>query len=67
MKIGAMLLKPPKSSSDLIEVAKRIERAGLDHLWISHVFGFDSISVMGLIGREVPRISLGTAVTPTYP
>ena len=67
MKIGAMLLKPPKSPSDLIEVAKRIERAGLDHLWVSHVFGFDSISVMGLIGREVPRISLGTAVTPTYP
>ena len=67
MKIGAMLLKPPKSPNDLIEVAKRIERAGLDHLWISHVFGFDSISVMGLIGREVPRISLGTAVTPTYP
>ena len=67
MKIGAMLLKPPKSPNDLIEAAKRIEKAGLDHIWISHIFGFDSISVMALIGREVPRISLGTAVTPTYP
>ena len=67
MKIGAMLLKPPKSANDLIQAAKRIEKAGLDHLWISHIFGFDAISVMGLLGREVPRISLGTAVTPTYP
>ena len=67
MKIGAMLLKPPKSPNDLVDVAKRIEKAGLDHLWVSHIFGFDSISVMGLIAREVTRISLGTAVTPTYP
>ena len=29
MKIGAMLLKPPKSPRDILEVAKRIERAGL--------------------------------------
>ena len=67
MKIGAMLLKPPKSPDDIIAAAKRIEKAGLDHLWVSHIFGFDSISVMGLVAREVTRISVGTAVTPTYP
>ena len=63
-----MLLKPPKSPNDLVDVAKRIEKAGLDQLWVSHIFGFDSISVMGLIAQEVTRISLcNTAVTPSYP
>ncbi|MBA59079.1 MAG: LLM class F420-dependent oxidoreductase [Gammaproteobacteria bacterium] len=67
MRIGTMLLKPPRSIEDLIGTARQVEAAGLDHLWISHIFGFDAISVMGIIGREVPRIRLGTSVTPTYP
>ncbi len=52
---------------DLIESAKRVEAAGLDNVWLANIFSFDAISTLALIGREVPRIGLGTAVTPTYP
>jgi len=52
---------------DLIESAKKVEAAGLDNIWLANIFSFDAISTLALIGREVPRIGLGTAVTPTYP
>ena len=34
---------------------------------LANIFSFDAISTLAIIGREVPRIKLGTAVTPTYP
>lgn len=55
------------SLDKLIEEAKRVESAGLDNVWLANIFGLDAITTLALIGREVPRIGLGTAVTPTYP
>lgn len=55
------------SLDKLIEEAKRVEAAGLDNVWLANIFGLDAITTLALIGREVPRIGLGTAVTPTYP
>lgn len=55
------------SLDKLIEEAKRVETAGLDNVWLANIFGLDAITTLALIGREVPRIGLGTAVTPTYP
>ncbi|MFT7221526.1 MAG: 5,10-methylenetetrahydromethanopterin reductase, partial [Candidatus Azotimanducaceae bacterium] len=52
---------------DIIEIAKKVEAAGLDNIWLANIFGFDAISTLGFIGRETKRIGLGTAVTPTYP
>lgn len=52
---------------DLIESARKVEAAGLDNVWLANIFSFDAISTLAIIGREVPRIGLGTAVTPTYP
>jgi F420-dependent oxidoreductase-like protein len=34
---------------------------------MANIFSYDAISSLAVIGREVPRIGLGTAVTPTYP
>jgi F420-dependent oxidoreductase-like protein len=31
------------------------------------IFAHDALTLLALIGREVPRIELGTAVVPTYP
>lgn len=68
MRIGAVLgTEGPVTLDDVIERARRIEAAGLDNVWMANIFGLDAISTLGFIGREVDRIGLGTAVTPTYP
>jgi len=43
------------------------EADGLDSYWLPQIFGTDALSALTVIGREVPRIELGTAVVPTYP
>ena len=55
------------SIDDVVQAARRVEAAGLDNLWMANIFSFDAISTLSIVGREVPRIDLGTAVTPTYP
>ena len=69
MRIGAMIGADGTSSTidDVIGVAKAVEAAGLDNVWLANIFSFDAISTLALIGRETQHIGLGTAVTPTYP
>ena len=66
--IGIMMGTSGSSTiDDLVGMAKSAEEVGLDHVWLANIFSFDAISTLAIIGREVPRIKLGTAVTPTYP
>lgn len=51
----------------VIDRARSAEAAGLDNVWLANIFSFDAITTLALIGQAVPRIGLGTAVTPTYP
>jgi 5,10-methylenetetrahydromethanopterin reductase len=69
MRIGTMIGADGASNTldDIVNVAKRVEAAGLDNVWLANIFGFDAISTLAIIGRETDRIGLGTAVTPTYP
>jgi 5,10-methylenetetrahydromethanopterin reductase len=41
--------------------------AGIQTAWSSQIFGYDALTALAAIGREVPGIGLGTAVVPTYP
>ena len=69
MRIGVML-GADGSATDLdgiVASAKRVEAAGLDNLWMANIFSYDAIGTLAIVGREVPRLGLGTAVTPTYP
>jgi F420-dependent oxidoreductase-like protein len=34
---------------------------------MAHIFAYDAMSLLALVGRETKRIELGTAVVPTYP
>lgn len=52
---------------DVVEEAKRAEADGFDSYWASQIFSHDALSLLAVVGREVPRIELGTAVVPTYP
>ncbi len=69
MRIGVMIGADGANNTldDVIGVAKAVEDAGLDNVWLANIFSFDAISTLALIGRETSRIGLGTAVTPTYP
>jgi 5,10-methylenetetrahydromethanopterin reductase len=69
MRIGTMIGADGANNTldDIVNVAKRVEAAGLDNVWLANIFGFDAITTLAIIGRETDRIGLGTAVTPTYP
>lgn len=55
------------SLSSLVEGARSAEADGFDSFWLPQIFGADAMSVLTVVGREVPRLELGTAVVPTYP
>ncbi len=68
MKIGLFGAAVQSGTVDqVIDEAKRAERDGFAAYWSSQIFGHDALTLLALVGREVPRIELGTAVVPTYP
>lgn len=52
---------------DRLAFASRVEAAGFDDLWMANVFGHDALMTLALLARAVPRLAVGTAVTPTPP
>jgi len=69
MRIGVMIGGDGRrlGIDDVIGIARQVEAAGLDDVWMANIFSFDAISTLMLVGRETQRIGLGTAVTPTFP
>ncbi|MEO7397474.1 MAG: TIGR03564 family F420-dependent LLM class oxidoreductase [Ilumatobacteraceae bacterium] len=51
----------------LVDEATQVEADGFASFWVSQIFGHDALTVLAIVGREVPRIELGTGVVPTYP
>ena len=51
----------------MVAEARRVEADGFASYWIPQIFGHDALTALAVIGREVPRIELGTSVVPTYP
>lgn len=47
--------------------AKRTEAEGFASFWAPQIFGHDALTALAVVGREVPRIELGTSVVPTFP
>ncbi len=66
MRIG-VLIDVNGEMDDVIARAARVRDAGIDSAWVSQIFGFDALTLLAVVGREVPDIGLGTAVVPTYP
>jgi 5,10-methylenetetrahydromethanopterin reductase len=51
----------------LVDHAKRAADDGFPSFWLPQIFGVEALAALGMIGREVGGIELGTAVVPTYP
>ena len=49
-----------------IGAARRAAEDGFATFWLPQSFGTDALTVLAIIGREVPGIELGTAVVPIY-
>lgn len=69
MRIGVMLGadRSAVSIDEIVDIAKRVEAAGLDNVWMANIRSHDAILTLSIVGRETQRIGVGTAVTPTYP
>ena len=52
---------------DVVAEARAALEMGAHTFWSSQIFGHDALTVLAIVGREVPGIELGTAVVPTYP
>jgi 5,10-methylenetetrahydromethanopterin reductase len=52
---------------DVVESARTAADQGFATYWLPQIFGFDALTALAVIGREVPGIELGTSVIPTYP
>lgn len=51
----------------LVEEVAVAAGQGFGSFWVPQIFGFDALTALAVVGREVPDIKLGTSVIPTYP
>jgi F420-dependent oxidoreductase-like protein len=56
-----------RTVDEIVADAAAAHDDGFATYWLPQIFGHDALALLGLIGREVPDIELGTGVVPTYP
>jgi 5,10-methylenetetrahydromethanopterin reductase len=56
-----------RTMDEIVTDARQAEDEGFASYWLPQIFAMDAITALAVVGREVPRIELGTAVVPTYP
>ncbi len=52
---------------EVIEQVQRMADAGVASATVSQIFGYDALTLLALVGQQVPDIELVTGVVPTYP
>ncbi len=57
----------PAGIDEAVRDARAAADQGFSGFWVSQIFGFDNLTVLAIVGREVPGIELGTGVVPTFP
>lgn len=65
MRLGLFLF--PSAIDNAIADIRQANDDGFTSVWCPQIFGFDTLTILAIVGREVPDIELGTAVVPTYP
>jgi len=62
-----LTIDPSGPLPELTEQVRTIGEAGIAEVAISQIFGYDALTVLAVIGQQVPDVELVTAVVPTYP
>lgn len=65
MRIGA-LIDVEKPLGAVVEQVQGYAEAGLASAWAVQIFGYDALTLLGVVGAQVPGIELGTGVVPVY-
>jgi F420-dependent oxidoreductase-like protein len=52
---------------EVVDQVQRMADAGLAAANVSQIFGYDALTLLALVGREVPDIELMVSVVPVYP
>jgi F420-dependent oxidoreductase-like protein len=52
---------------DVVARAQSLATTGVSSLWSSQIFGWDTLTALAVVGRQVPAVMLGTAVVPVHP
>jgi F420-dependent oxidoreductase-like protein len=67
LRIG-LLISPSDGArndvDDLVRQAAEAAQAGMSTVWSGQGFGYDTLTALAAVGREVPGIELGAAVVP---
>ena len=66
MRIG-LGLEMNGTIDEVVARAKTVAATGVSSLWSSQIFGWDTLTALAVVGREVPEVTLGTAVIPVHP
>jgi F420-dependent oxidoreductase-like protein len=66
LRIGG-LLDVEQPQPRIVAQLQQYEEGGLDHAFASQIFGPDALTLLAVLGAQVPRIKLGTGVVPIYP
>jgi F420-dependent oxidoreductase-like protein len=66
MRIG-LGLEMNGTIDEVVARAKTLAATGVSSLWSSQIFGWDTLTALAVVGREVPELTLGTAVIPVHP
>jgi len=66
VRIGVMF-DTERPFDEVVSQVVSLHEAGIETAWSSQIFGYDALTALAAIGREVPGIAFGTAVVPTYP
>ncbi len=66
MRIG-LGLEMNGTMDEIVARARLLASTGVSSLWSSQIFGWDTMTVLAIVGREVPEVVLGTAVIPVHP
>jgi F420-dependent oxidoreductase-like protein len=67
MRIGLLIDELGEPIESLVAQARDAAERGFPAIWLAQRGTWDALTVLAVLGREVPGIELGTSVVPTYP
>jgi 5,10-methylenetetrahydromethanopterin reductase len=65
MRIGA-LMDVERPLGQVIDQVQRYAEGGFDTAWATQIFGFDALTLLGVVATKVSGIKFGTGVVPVY-
>jgi 5,10-methylenetetrahydromethanopterin reductase len=65
MRIGA-LIDVDRPLDEVVRQVRGYAEGGLASAWAVQIFGYDALTLLGVVGTQVPGIELGTGVVPVY-